>query len=297
MPGKPQLSIIIPAYNEDAIIGPVLERLMSRYAEEHYEVIVVDDGSTDGTSDIAKATGASVIRHHCNKGYGAAIKTGVRKAKADIVLIMDADGQHNPDDIQNLMSFMDEYDMVVGARQKGSHFTLGRRPWKMLLGAVANYLAERNIPDLNSGFRAIKKQRVLEFMHILPNGFSFSTTITLALLKAGYDVKYTAIRTLEREGRRSSVNFARDGARTIMLIIRTIVLFDPLRVFAPVSVLLFLIGFPFAIYGIVRYRSVPATSVIIVLSSILIFLFGVLADQVSALRRQVSDEETPTEQT
>lgn len=285
---KSKLSIIIPAYNEEKSIGVLLQRLKDRCTGQNYEVIVVDDGSTDNTCNVAKDIGVNVIRHPYNKGYGAAIKTGIRSAESEIVIIMDADGQHNPDDIHSFMKFIGEYDMIVGARRKDSQFSLSRRPWKKLLSIIANYLAARKIPDLNSGFRTIRKERLIEFMHILPNGFSFSTTITLALLKAGYNVKYIPIRTLKREGRRSNVNFLRDGVRTVMLIIRTIVLFDPLKVFTPVSLLLFVIGVSFSIYGAMVYGRVPGTGVIVILSSIYIFFFGVLADQISALRRQIS---------
>lgn len=291
MSEKPALSVVVPAFNEEEVISSVLERLKEECARHDYEIIVVDDGSTDSTYDIAKAVGVKIVRHHYNKGYGAALKTGARTAKSDLILIMDSDGQHNPEEIESLMEYASDYDMVVGARRRDSQLPLSRRPWKRLLGSVANYLARRDIPDLNSGFRVIRKSRLMEFMHILPNGFSFSTTITLALLKAGYDVKYVPIKTLRREGRKSNVSFLRDGTRTIMLIIRTIVLFDPLRVFTPVSAILFLAGLGFGIYGVAYYRRIPSTSVIILLASILIFFFGVLADQVSALRRQVSEDE------
>jgi glycosyltransferase involved in cell wall biosynthesis len=288
MPEKPAVSIVVPAFNEEDVIGSVLQSLIEECAQDDFEIIVVDDGSTDGTYEIAKSSGVRVIRHPYNKGYGAALKTGARAAKSDLVMIMDSDGQHNPKEISSLLEHSADYDMVVGARRRDSQFPLARRPGKKLMASVANYLARKEIPDLNSGFRVIKKRRLMEFMHILPNSFSFSTTITLAMLKAGYDVKYVPIKSLKREGRKSNVSFLRDGGSAILLIVRTIVLFDPLRVFAPVSAVLFLVGLVFGIYGAVIYRRMPSTSVIILLGSLLIFFFGVLADQVSALRRQMS---------
>ena len=287
MTNKPDITIIIPAYNEEEGITDVITQL--KKLSGNYEILAVDDGSTDNTYKLATETGVKVIHHPYNKGYGAALKTGIRNAEADVVLFMDADGQHKPSDIEKLRQYIgEEYDMVVGARTKKSKISLLRRPGKKILGITANYLAGMKIPDLNSGFRALKKSVALEFMHILPNTFSFSTTITLALITSGYSVKYVPIEAPERVGK-SKIKPFRDGFRFIMLIIRTITLFNPLKVFLPVSVILFTIGFLYLLHDLVLYLNVPDTSVLLIVSGIIIFFFGVLSDQVSCLLKRRSE--------
>ena len=285
------ISIIIPAYNEQASIGGVLEGL--RDWRERAEIIVVDDASTDRTAEIAQAAGVRVIRHLHNKGYGAGLKTGIRAAAGDIVVMMDADSEHSAADIALLLDNLGDNDMVVGARGKGSHAPLLRRVLKLPLLKIADYLAETKIPDLNSGFRAFRKDVALRFLHILPNGFSFTTTLTLALFKEGYNTAYVPITTPPRVGT-STVNPIRDGINTLMLIIRIIALFDPIKVFLPTSIALFLIG---AIYwigsGMFRYAQhvepafhIPTGAMFMMVSSVIVFMFGILADQVSAIRRE-----------
>ncbi|MBM3127661.1 MAG: glycosyltransferase family 2 protein [Chloroflexi bacterium] len=285
------ISIIIPAYNVEASIGNVLEGL--RAWRDRAEIIVIDDGSPDRTAEIAERAGVRVIRHRVNKGYGAALKTGIRAASGDIVVMMDSDGEHNAAHIQRLIDAMADNEMVVGARGKGSHAPLLRRPGKWILSKVANYLAETNIPDLNSGFRAFRKEVAKLFLRILPNGFSFTTTLTLALFKEGYNIAYVPITTTPRVGT-STVNPIRDGINTLLLIIRIIALFDPIKVFLPTSIALFLLGVVYWIgSGIFRYTSgitpafhIPTGAMLVMLSSVIVFMFGILADQVSAIRRE-----------
>ena len=284
MTNKPDVTIIIPAHNEEEGIADVINGV--KQLKEGYEIIVVDDGSTDNTYKLATDTGVKVIRHPYNKGYGAALKTGIRNAEADVVLFMDADGQHKPSDIQKLIQYIEEYDMVVGARTKKSKVSLLRRPGKKILSITANYLAGMKIPDLNSGFRALKKDVAMEFMHILPNTFSFSTTITLALINSGYSVKYVPIETPERVGT-SKIKPFRDGFRFILLIIRTIVLFNPLKVFLPVSAILLIVGFFELIRELIVYFDIWTAPILLILSGILIFFFGLLADQLSFIRREI----------
>lgn len=288
---KPEtISIIIPAYNVEGSIGSVLEGLGAW--RDHAEIIVIDDGSTDRTAEIAERVGVRVVRHRVNKGYGAALKTGIRAARGDVIVMMDSDGEHDAAYIQALLDALPENEMVVGARGKGSHAPLLRRPGKWILGKVANYLAETNIPDLNSGLRAFRKDIVLRFMPILPNGFSFTTTLTLALFKEGYNIAYVPITTTPRVGK-STVNPIRDGVNTLMLIIRIIALFDPIKVFLPMSMALFLIGVAYWIAsGVYRYASnifpafhIPTGAMLMMLSAVIVFMFGILADQVSAMRR------------
>jgi glycosyltransferase involved in cell wall biosynthesis len=285
------ITILIPAYNVEASIGNVLEGL--REWRDRAEIIVVSDGSTDRTPEIAERAGVRVIRHRVNKGYGAALKIGIRAAAGDIIVMMDADGEHNAAQIQRLIDAMNDNDMVVGARGKDSHTPLIRRPGKWILSKVANYLAQTNIPDLNSGFRAFRKEVALRFLHILPNGFSFTTTLTLALFKEGHNTAYVPITTTPRVGT-STVNPIRDGINTLMLIVRIVALFDPIRVFLPTSIALFLLGVAYWIgSGIFRYAShlepafhIPSGAVTAILASIIVFMFGILADQVSAIRRE-----------
>jgi glycosyltransferase involved in cell wall biosynthesis len=280
------LSIILPAYNEEASIANVLDGLREWRARA--EIIIVDDASTDRTADIAEQAGVRVLRHRINRGYGAALKTGIRAATGDVIVMMDADSEHNAGQIQSLIDALGDNDMVIGARDKGSHAPLLRRPGKWLLFQVANYLAQTQIPDLNSGLRVFRKEVVKRFLHILPNGFSFSTTITLALYKAGYSIVYVPIITTPRIGSPSTVNPIRDGLNTLMLIIRIIALFDPLRVFIPTSAVLFFTGI---IYWIAdnltrNHLNIPTGALMLILASIMIFMFGILADQVSAIRRE-----------
>lgn len=283
MTTKPDVTIIIPAHNEEEGIADVINGV--KRLNKGYETIVVDDGSTDNTYKLASETDVKVIRHPYNKGYGAALKTGIRNAEADIVLFMDADGQHKPSDIKKLIQYVgEEYDMVVGARTKKSKISLLRRPGKKVLSITANYLAGMKIPDLNSGFRALKKEVALEFMHILPNSFSFSTTITLALITSGYSIKYVPIEAPERVGT-SKIKPFRDGFRFILMIVRTIALFNPLKIFLPISLLLFLSGASYLIYEVIVYVDISDTSLLLIISSLLIFFFGILSDQVSVLIR------------
>ncbi len=284
------VTIVIPAFNEAAGLPLVLEGLRS-WQDRGAEIIVVDDGSTDGTGEIARRAGVRVIRHHSNKGYGASLKTGVRMARGEVVVTLDADGQHNPEDIERLLAELVDADMAVGMRGQGSHTPSMRKPGKWVLARVANYLAGTKIPDLNSGFRAIRVETLRPFLHILPNGFSFSTTLTLALFKEGYNIAYVPINTAPRTGK-STVKPLRDGFNTILLIIRTIALFDPLKVFLPASVLLLLVGFGYWIYDslfLTRHLNIPSGSVILLVSAVIVFLFGILADQVSAIRREHRD--------
>ena len=280
------ISIILPAFNEEKSIANVLKGLDDW--RDRAEIIVVDDCSTDRTAQIAEHAGARVIRHRVNKGYGGALKTGIRAATGEIIVMMDADSEHDASQIASLLDALGDNDMVVGARGKGSNAPLLRRPGKWVLFQVANYLAQTQIPDLNSGLRAFRKEVVQKFLHILPNGFSFTTTVTLALYKAGYSIVYVPIITTPRVGSPSTVNPIRDGLNTLMLIIRIIALFDPLRVFVPTSAVLFFTGIVYWIADNLtrNHLNIPTGALMLVLASIMIFMFGILADQVSAIRRE-----------
>lgn len=277
-----KLSIIIPAYNEEKKIQDVIDDIKNTRIND--EIIVVDDGSSDNTFELAKRTGVKVFRHSYNRGYGAAIKTGIRNASGDVVLFIDADGQHKAEDIEKVIEPIQNYDMVVGARSKGSVISNFRRSGKMFMKKYASYLAGKEIPDLNSGLRAVKKDVALEFMHLYPNGFSLTTTITIACILSGYSVKYVPIETLERVGKSKIKPFS-DGFNFIMLITRTTMLFNPLKVFLPVAAVLMIFGVIDLLYEIIYYFNVSSASILLITSSIIIFFFGLLADQISEIRR------------
>ena len=271
----------------ESLLGPLSESLSS-LSPDDYEIIVVDDGSTDGTSVKAQNfEGIKVLRLPKNLGYGAAVKSGVRASRFDWILIMDGDGQHRPEFLDDFFAAVREgYDMAVGARQEGSHRNWVREPGKQLLKIAANFLADEKIPDLNSGMRIFKKDIFLKYEALYPNGFSISTTMTLAFLGDGYAVKYIPIRTLKRVGRKSNVRMFRDGINTLVMILRTISLFNPLRVFIPTSLVSLAIGFSHAVVNVTYYGRISNTTIIFTVAAALFCLFGILADQLALLRRQ-----------
>ena len=292
MAKKEKISIIMPAYNEADAIGEVLDKLVPMANENGWEVIVVDDGSSDNTGDIAGTHGAKVLTHLSNRGYGASLSTGIRTTDADIVVFIDSDGQQDQNDIPRLLEHIGQYDMVAGARTKDSHIDLHRRPGKKILKWFANYLAKEKIPDINSGFRAFKRVVLLRYLHLMPKGFSFSTTSTFAMLKGDHQIKWIPIRTTRRIGT-STVKQLKHGPETMMLMLRLTVLFDPLRVFLPVSGILMLLAIIGTAVNIIQdflneiYRmAVPTTALFLAISAVIIFMLGLLTDQVSAIRRE-----------
>ena len=274
-------SIVIPAFNEATSLRSLVAALLG--ASTWHEVLVIDDGSTDATADEASAAGARVIRHPYNKGNGAAVKTGIRQATGRFILIVDADGQHRPTDATRLVSHLDAYDLVIGARSGRSHANLVRRLGNDLLNRVAGYLAERPVPDLTSGFRAAKRECLLEFLHLLPNGFSTPTTTTMAFMKAGYSVRFEPVETARRQGR-SKIKLGPDGVRFFLILLKVITIFSPLRIFLPLSAALFLLGATYAGWTIVTQSHVTNSSVLLILISIVIFLVGLVSEQISSLR-------------
>ena len=286
----PGISLLVAAYNESEAIDGVCRGLKDTLAVYGgpWELIVIDDGSEDGTGDIASKAGATVVTHPYNKGYGASLKTGARKARYPLLVFFDSDGQHDPRDVPRLLEQMEQagYDMVVGARGKDSPVSFRRAPGKKVLSLVANYLAGMKIPDLNSGLRVVRRELFDEFVHILPNQLSLTSTLTLALAKAGYNVGYLPILVTRRRGRPSSVRVFGDGYRTLMLLINTIVLFNPNKVFVPVSIFLFLLGTVYGAYSAVKWFNIPSGALLLILTSLIIFFFGIIADQLSSMRRE-----------
>ena len=275
------VSIVVPAYNESPSIGALVSSLRSAAAWR--EIIVVDDGSSDETGRRAADAGARVLRHPYNKGNGASVKTGIRNATGDFVLILDADGQHRPADACRLVAKLDEYELVVGARSPSTQAGVSRRAGNALLNRVASYLTERHIPDLTSGFRAARRSHLLEFLHLLPNGFSTPTTTTLAFIKAGYSVWFEPIDAGVREGR-SKIRFGPDGLQFFVILLKVITLFSPMRIFLPLSAASFVIGTAYAVWTIVTQSHVTNSSVLLILLSVIIFLVGLVSEQISSLR-------------
>lgn len=279
------VSIIIPAYQEAGNIANVVADVKSvlQQLSCETEVIVVCDGSTDGTGDVAEKAGANIVRHAYNKGYGAALKTGIRAAAGRTVIFIDADGQHDARDILRLVHERQTYDMVVGARKGTAGSPMWRKPGKIFLGWLANNLTGRKIPDLNSGYRALDREMALHFLPLMPNGFSFSTTSTIAAFKGGFTVEYIPIEVAKRIGK-STVSVG-DGFNTIMLIIRIVTLFSPLRIFLPISLITLLIGLWFTGHSYWTVGESSVRGLIALLASVQFFLFGILVDQVVAIRR------------
>jgi glycosyltransferase involved in cell wall biosynthesis len=275
------VSVVIPAYNEAAAIGDVVSALAS--AGRWREILVVDDGSRDETASRAQGAGAVVVRHPYNKGNGAAVKTAIRKATGDFVLIIDGDGQHRAEDARRLASRLGEYDLVVGARSAATQATHVRRLGNEALNWFAGYLAGRPIPDLTSGFRAARREQLLEFLHLLPNGFSLPTTTTLAFIKAGYNVAFEPTEARQRVGT-SKVRLARDGTRFLVIILRIVTLFSPLRVFLPISLASFAVGAGYMGWTIATQRHVTNSSVLLIMFAVIVFLVGLVSEQISALR-------------
>jgi glycosyltransferase involved in cell wall biosynthesis len=275
------VSVVIPALNEEDGIADVVSQL--RGAAPWREILVVDDGSTDATGARAAAAGAHVIRHPYTKGNGASVKTGIRAAGGDYLLIVDGDGQHAPADARALTDQLGDFDLVIGARSAATQATALRRRGNAALNWLASYLTDRPIPDLTSGFRAARRECLREFLHLLPNGFSTPTTTTLAFLKAGYSVTFVPIDARQRQGR-SKIRFARDGATFFLILLKVVTIFSPLRIFVPISALGLAVGL---LYGAVNFAvagRVPNGSVLLLLFSAMVFLAGLISEQIATMR-------------
>lgn len=267
--------------NEEQAIGDVVAQL--RAAAAWQQLLVIDDGSTDATAARAEAAGACIVRHPYNKGNGAAVKSGIRSATGEYILIIDADGQHPATDALRLVARLGEYDLVVGARDAATQATAARRGGNALLNWIASYLTGRRIPDLTSGFRAARTSCLREFLHLLPNGFSTPTTTTLAFIKAGYNVRFEAIEARSRVGA-SKIRFARDGARFFLILLKIVTLFSPLRIFLPISGVTFAIGAVYGVWNALVHGRIPNGSVLLVLFAVVVFLVGLVSEQIAALR-------------
>jgi glycosyltransferase involved in cell wall biosynthesis len=275
------ISVVIPVYNEEKTIGAVLDELIAILKDKAYEIIAVDDGSTDNTVKAVQEKPVTLIQHTHNIGYGAAIKTGIKNATNDVIVIIDGDGSYPVKAIPELRKEAEEYDMVVGARTgKEVKIQLYRRPAKWFLSKLANYLAKTKIPDLNSGMRIFRRKEVEKFYNILPNKFSFTTTMTLAYHTTGLLVKYVPINYYKRAGK-SKIRPFKDGFNFILLILRTITYFNPLKVFLPVGFAFFGAAILIFLFSkMITGRFMDVTTVILVVAAIQTVLFGLLADLV-----------------
>lgn len=280
-----KISIIVPAYNEEDAIRYGLERFIELGFHEKYELIYINDGSSDRTAEIIQEYPVKLYNHNVNKGYGAALKTGIRKASGDKVIILDSDGQHDPKYIDELIEKLNENDMVIGERTAGSFQVKRRKSGKKLIRKVGEYMVEQKLPDYNSGFRGFDKELIKEMLHIMPNGFSFSTTSTLAFLKEGYTIGTFPIEVSERVGRKSNVKMVKDGSKTMLLLFRIIMLFNPLKIFFPVSLALTFLGLAWGVYGYFMTFRFPNSAILIVVFGMMMFFIGLLADQVAMLNR------------
>jgi len=274
-------SVVLPAKNEAGAIRETIKKIQQLNMID--EIIVVNDGSTDTTQLVAEIAGAKVITHPYSKGNGAAIKTGARNASGEIIVFMDADGQHDPEDIPRLLvEIHNGYDLVVGARQKGSQASLGRGIANKLYNNLASFMSDHKVEDLTSGFRAVRADKFKEFIYLLPNGFSYPTTSTMAFFRAGYSVAYVPIHAAKRIGK-SHIHPVKDSVRFFLIIFKIATLYSPLKMFLPFSILLFVLATGWYGYTIYEYQRFTNMSALLYTGSIMIFLMGLISEQITAL--------------
>jgi len=284
-----ELSIIVPAFNEEQGLPRILDDLVRIFPSQ--EIIVIDDGSSDKTYEIAcRFNSVKVIRHERNYGYGAALKTGISHASNEKLVFFDADGQHDAENIRRFAEFLEDCDLVAGERVNDKSISGMRLPGKFVLKAIVNFLAKTKVNDINCGFRAVRKSIIKRYLFLLPDGFSFSTTTMLLFLKRKYRVKFIPIQVRRRAGK-SSVNQFRDGYNTLLLIIRLIALFDPLRIFIPPGFFFILMGILYGLYKFITVGfglSVGALALLII--GFFSFLLGIICDQIASLRLEHLEE-------
>lgn len=275
------VSIIIPAKNEERGLSQILPQIKSLYPD--YELIVVNDGSTDQTAKVAEDHGAKVVNHKYSKGNGAAIKSGARKALGDVIVFMDGDGQHNPHDIEKLLESIGAgYDMVVGARSRSGQANNFRALANKFYNWLASKMVGHKIPDLTSGFRSIKREILLSYLYLLPNGFSYPTTITMAFFRAGFDVGYVPIEARKREGE-SHIRYVKDGTKFLLIIFKIAALYSPLKIFIPASLTFFFTGIGYYLFTYATQGRFTNMGMLLLVASMLMFLLGLISEQITSL--------------
>ena len=279
---KSKISVIIPVYNEEKIVRNLVSKIRSLYPD--FEIIVINDGSKDDSAVEAQKAGATVYSHPYNIGNGAAIKSGIRMATGDILVLMDGDGQHNPEDIAKLIAYFPEYDMVVGARSSGDQASLGRALGNKVYNWFASYVAKFSIKDLTSGFRVVKTKVARNFLYLLPNTYSYPTTLTLGTLRSGMSVKYVPIKINKREAGKSNIKMIQDGVRFFMIITRICTLYSPMRVFLPVSFVMFSLGLINYLYTFIMRNRFTNMSVFLFVTAIIIFMMSLISEQICQMR-------------
>lgn len=289
----PLLSIIIPTYNEEAAIGETCIKIHELGLPD-YELLVVNDGSTDATARVAEAAGAKVISHPYNIGNGASVKTGIRSARGSVLVFLDGDGQHDPQDIPRLIALIPKYHMVVGARQRGSETHWHRDLANFIYNRFASLIADFKIKDLTSGFRAMRRDDAVRFCDMFPNTFSYPTTSTLAFLRSGRAVTYVPIKTKYRKGS-SKIKLFRDGLRFLMIIVKIAMSFSPLRVFLPISAALMCCGLGRYLYTYLAYHHFTNMAHLLLNSAVIVFMLGLVAEQIASLRLEKGDKLFKTE--
>ncbi len=284
----PDFEVIIPAYNEGKTLPGIIKEIKDVGGKLLSRIIVVDDASEDNTAEAAKDAGAEVVSRPYRMGNGASIKAGLRKATSDIVVFMDADGQHNPEDVLRLVECMDSFDMVVGARNFGG---FSRRDCaNKFYNLFASYVTGFPVKDLTSGLRAVRRQAAVKFIYLLPNGFSYPTTLTLAFLKTGRAIKYVPVSSSIRKHGKSKINLGADGIRFLLIIAKIATFFSPLRVFLPVSMLFFATGLVYYLYTYLAFHRLTNMSVFLLNTSVIIFMLGLISEQIAQLRMDRTEE-------
>jgi glycosyltransferase involved in cell wall biosynthesis len=287
--GLKQISLILPARNEGETLEGLLPVLVATFPQ--VEIIVVNDGSSDNTTELCAKYPIKLITHPYPKGNGAAIKSGARAAQGDVLIFMDADGQHKPEDIPALLDkFSEGYDMVIGARQSGSHAGMHRAAANDMFSRFATWMVQQPVLDLTSGFRVVDAKKFRKFLYLLPNGFSYPTTITMSFFRAGYNVCYVPIQTLKRSNGKSHIRPIRDGLRFLLIILKIGTLYSPQKLFTPISACFFLGGLLYYFYTFYTLGRFTNMSALLFISSIMTFLVGIVSEQISALHYKGTDE-------